>query len=64
MATGKLSGTPGNNDVGVTNSIIISVSDGLETVTLPPFDITVSNVNDTPVHFRDSADKDSSGYGI
>ena len=29
-ATGILSGTPGNNDVGVTNSIIINVSDGMD----------------------------------
>ena len=48
-ATGILSGTPGNNDVGVTNSIIINVSDGMETAGLPAFDITVSNANDKPV---------------
>ncbi len=48
-ANGTLSGIPGNNDVGVTKGIIISVSDGLETVSLPAFDITVANVNDKPV---------------
>ncbi len=48
-ANGTLSGTPVNNDVGVTKEIIISVSDGLETASLPAFDITVSNVNDKPV---------------
>ena len=48
-ATGVLTGTPGNEDVEVTNGIIISISDGFETASLPAFDITVTNLNDTPV---------------
>ncbi|MHB8762927.1 MAG: HYR domain-containing protein [Deferrisomatales bacterium] len=46
--TGRLSGTPGNADVGTTAGIVISVSDGHSTVALPPFDLTVVNVNDGP----------------
>ncbi|MGR5149821.1 Ig-like domain-containing protein, partial [Photobacterium alginatilyticum] len=48
-ATGTLSGTPGNADVGITNNIVISVSDGTETASLPGFSLTVNNVNDAPV---------------
>ena len=47
--TGELSGTPGNSDVGDYSNIILSVSDGVETVSLPAFSIHVSNVNDAPV---------------
>jgi uncharacterized delta-60 repeat protein len=47
-ATGKLSGTPTNDDVGTTSNIVISVSDGTETVALDAFDLTVNNVNDAP----------------
>ncbi|MDD1779901.1 Ig-like domain-containing protein [Enterovibrio sp. ZSDZ35] len=49
LATGALSGTPTNDDVGVTSGIVIAVSDGLENIALPAFSITVENVNDTPV---------------
>ena len=42
-ATGKLSGTPGNADVGTTQNIVISVTDGTNTVSLPAFDITVTS---------------------
>jgi hypothetical protein len=49
QATGKLEGTPTNEDVGDHTSIIISVTDGNETSTLPPFNISVTNVNDPPV---------------
>ncbi|MDM8523963.1 putative Ig domain-containing protein [Desulfococcaceae bacterium HSG8] len=48
-ATGELSGTPGNDDVKVSPGIIISVTDGLETVELPGFDILVKNINDLPI---------------
>ncbi|MFB2803333.1 Ig-like domain-containing protein [Shewanella seohaensis] len=47
-ATGALSGTPSNQDVGVINGIVISVSDGSLSASLPPFDLRVINVNDAP----------------
>ncbi|MEL4431905.1 beta strand repeat-containing protein, partial [Shewanella mangrovisoli] len=47
-ATGALSGTPSNQDVGVINGIVISVSDGLLSASLPPFNLSVINVNDAP----------------
>ena len=46
--TGRLSGTPGNNDVGSYDSITITVSDGSASATLGPFSIRVSNTNDAP----------------
>jgi hypothetical protein len=48
-ATGELKGTPTNADVGVTNGIVISVSDGTLSASLPPFSLTVVNVNEVPV---------------
>jgi hypothetical protein len=47
-ATGKLSGTPANADVGTTTGIVISVSDSMETAALPAFDVTVKLVNHAP----------------
>ncbi|WP_446440787.1 tandem-95 repeat protein [Pseudoalteromonas sp. 1181_04] len=47
-STGLLSGTAGNSDVGVYSNIVISVSDGMDTVSLPAFSLTVINVNDAP----------------
>lgn len=47
-ATGTLSGTPGNADVGGQSNIIISVSDGEASAQLNAFSITVNNVNDAP----------------
>ncbi|MHC3995597.1 beta strand repeat-containing protein [Thiomicrolovo sp. ZZH C-3] len=47
-ATGALSGTPGNADVGTTTGIVISVSDSVLTAALAPFDLEVINVNDAP----------------
>jgi len=48
-ATGALTGTPGNADVGTTSGILISVNDGNNPeVFLPAFDLTVNNVNDAP----------------
>ncbi|MEN8801469.1 MAG: putative Ig domain-containing protein, partial [Thiogranum sp.] len=48
-ATGALTGTPTNADVGTTSGILISVSDGNNpAVSLPAFDLTVNNVNDAP----------------
>ncbi|WP_394200854.1 putative Ig domain-containing protein [Shewanella waksmanii] len=46
---GTLSGTPNNEDVGVTSNIIISVSDGELSASLDPFSIEVVNVNSAPV---------------
>ncbi len=49
-AAGRLSGTPGNDDVGITRGVIISVDDGNGgTAALPPFDLSVTNVNDPPL---------------
>jgi len=47
--TGALTGTPTNANVGVTNGIVIGVSDGILSASLPPFSLTVVNVNDAPV---------------
>ncbi len=47
--TGELSGTPENSHVGTTGDILISVSDGSETISLPGFSITVVSTNDAPV---------------
>lgn len=46
--TGTLSGTPSNQDVGMTNGIIISVSDGTLSASLPAFNLSVVDVNDAP----------------
>ncbi|RRJ18392.1 hypothetical protein EIK76_17230, partial [Rheinheimera mesophila] len=47
-ATGALTGTPGNADVGTTQGIVISVSDGTDSASLAAFNLTVVNVNDAP----------------
>jgi Putative Ig domain len=41
-ATGQLSGSPKSTDVGQTSGIVITVTDGSATASLPPFNITVS----------------------
>ena len=41
-ATGLLSGTPGTGDVGTFGNIIISVSDGIATTSLPAFNLSVT----------------------
>lgn len=48
-ATGALSGTPGNADVGTTSNIVIGVNDGTVTVNLSSFNLTVTNINDAPL---------------
>ena len=46
--TGQISGIPTNGDIGLTDNIIITVTDGNETSSLAPFRIEVENVNDAP----------------
>jgi len=46
--TGALTGTPANEDVGITHNIVITVSDGEASASLPPFDLEVLNVCDAP----------------
>ena len=50
--TGELSGTPGDNDVGTFAGIVISVSDGAASISLPAFDITVSAGEPPPADNR------------
>ncbi len=59
--TGALTGTPGNDDTGIYTGIVISVTDGIATTSLPAFTLTVTNVNDAPVAENDSVtlDEDS-----
>jgi len=47
-ATGELSGTPGSAHVGQTTGIVISVSDGQASASLPAFAITVLAANSPP----------------
>ena len=47
-ATGELRGTPGSANVGQTSNIVISVSDGQATASLPAFAITVLAANSAP----------------
>ena len=50
IATGSLSGTPTNDDIGVTNGIVIKVKDGSNaTASLSVFSLTVTNENDAPI---------------
>lgn len=53
-ATGRLSGTPANADVGIYNAIQISVTDGTVSTALPAFNLTVINTNDAPIATADS----------
>lgn len=43
-ATGALTGTPQNSDIGVTTDITISVSDGTDSASLPEFDLSVDAI--------------------
>jgi hypothetical protein len=43
-ATGELRGTPASNNVGTTNNIVITVSDGKDSAALPAFSLTVNTV--------------------
>ena len=46
--TGTLTGTPTNADVGSTSGIVITLTSGSDTVSLPAFNLAVTNVNDAP----------------
>lgn len=46
--TGQLSGTPTTLQIGTTSNIVIRVSDGLATASLPAFSIAVVSGNQTP----------------
>lgn len=46
--TGRLSGTPGDNNVGTTSGIVITASDGTLSASLPAFSITVARANRAP----------------
>ena len=52
-STGELSGTPGNDDAGITTNIVISVDDQKgqinSVVALPAFNLEVLDVNDAPI---------------
>lgn len=47
-ATGELGGTPGPADVGLATGIVVSVSDGQVSTSLPAYDITVLARNSPP----------------
>lgn len=47
-ATGILSGTPSQSDVGTTGEMVMTVSDGTLQASLEAFSVTVINVNDAP----------------
>ena len=53
-SNGALNGTPSSEHIGDTNNIIISVSDSELSSSLPPFTISVINVNDAPIAEDDS----------
>ena len=48
ISTGQLSGLPSTADVGIYSNIIISVSDGVATVSMPPFNIEVISAPPLP----------------
>lgn len=46
--SGLVSGTPTNANVGIHSNIVVSVTEGSDTVSLPAFSIEVTNINDAP----------------
>lgn len=48
ISTGRISGTPSNEDVGFYQNITLTVSDGSDSASIGPFGIEVINVNDAP----------------
>ena len=63
-ATGRLSGTPTNADVGVDTGIVVQVSDGKATVSLAPFTITVAPATSTAGGNGGGTGGGSGGTGI
>lgn len=61
--TGALGGTPGTDDVGTADGMVLSVSDGTTDVALPEFSITVLGDLDGD-GVADRADDDVDGDGI
>lgn len=51
--TGELNGVPGNDDVGTTTGIVITVSDGTLDASLPAFDLEVTTKIITGITFAD-----------
>ena len=49
-ANGTLSGSPAETDIGLWNDIVIAVTDGIETVSLPAFDLDVLPDPNAPVN--------------
>jgi Chitobiase/beta-hexosaminidase C-terminal domain/Legume lectin domain/Putative Ig domain len=49
IATGAITGTPTSSDAGSYSAIVISVSDGISTASLPAFSIAVSDPQAPPV---------------
>lgn len=47
-STGQLQGTPGAANVGAFTNIVIGVTDGKASVSLPPFTLTVASTNTPP----------------
>jgi hypothetical protein len=48
IATGALTGTPASSHVGAYNNIVISVTDGVASQSLPAYSITVANATPPP----------------
>ena len=60
-ATGALTGTPSENDIGTTSGIVITAVDSFgATASLPPFDLTVEDLPASPVPTTGEADSVSS----
>ena len=71
--TGSLTGTPASTDVGTTSGVEISVSDGMATASLAPFDLEVLEIQtgsatvswDTPTMNADGTDlTDLAGFNV
>ena len=72
-STGAITGSPGPGDVGVFSNIVVSVSDGEDTASLPAFSITVNAISlgsatlswTAPTHNEDaSVLEDLAGFKI
>ena len=62
-SSGLVSGTPGNSDIGSTSNIIVSVTDGVLSTSLPAFTITVDSDLDGD-GTGDTSDTDIDGDGM